>query len=88
VGHGLNSQGSIPRRGKRFFSTVSSLALGPTKPRNQWVLGAFSLGVKLTTHLQEKLRSGMVELYLHSPIHLYDIVLNELSMNSFTLLLV
>jgi hypothetical protein len=36
-------------------------------------------GVKLTTHLHLAPRSRMVELYLHSPIHLHDVVLNWLS---------
>jgi hypothetical protein len=65
VGHRLNGQGSIPGRGKRFFSAVSSPALKPTKPPIQWMLGDFSLGVKWQG-VKLVLRSGMVELYLHS----------------------
>jgi hypothetical protein len=36
-------------------------------------------GVKLTTHLHLVLRARMVELCLHSPIRLHDMVLNKLS---------
>jgi hypothetical protein len=36
-----------PQQGKIFlFSTASRLALGPTQPPIQWVLGALSRGVK------------------------------------------
>jgi hypothetical protein len=47
MGYGLDSRGSIPGRCKIFFfSTVSTLALGPTQPPIQWVPGVLSLGVK------------------------------------------
>jgi hypothetical protein len=36
--------------------------------------GIRSIGVKLTTHIGLVLRSRMVELYLHSPIHLHGVV--------------
>jgi hypothetical protein len=43
----LDSQGSIPGKGRRFFpSPVSRPALGHTQPFVQWVLGFLSLGVK------------------------------------------
>jgi hypothetical protein len=38
----LNSQKGL----RIFFTTVSTLALGPTKPPIQWMPGALSLGVK------------------------------------------
>jgi hypothetical protein len=45
--YGLEGRGSIPIRGKRFFSTPASRpALGPTQPPSHWVLGALSPGVK------------------------------------------
>jgi hypothetical protein len=43
------------------------------------VPGVRSLGIKLTTYLHLVPRSRKVELYLHSPICLHGIVLNELS---------
>jgi hypothetical protein len=41
----------------RIFSTLSRPALGSTQPPIQWVRGAFSPGVKLTTRLQLVQRS-------------------------------
>jgi hypothetical protein len=35
--------------------------------------------VKLTTHLHQKQRSRMVEMYLHSSIRLHGVVVNYLS---------
>jgi hypothetical protein len=74
TGYGLDSQGSIPGRGKRFFSisTASRPALGLTQPPIQWVLGVLSLEVKCPGHeadpsLHLVLRLVEVELYLHSP---------------------
>jgi hypothetical protein len=42
-----------------LFTTVSRKALGPTQPPIQWVPGALSRGVKLTTHLHLVPRSRM-----------------------------
>jgi hypothetical protein len=51
MGSGLDGQGLIPGRGKIFlFAIVSIPALGPTHPPVQWVLWAFSLGVKQRWH--------------------------------------
>jgi hypothetical protein len=47
----VGQPGSSSQHGKIFlFSTVSRLALGPTQPPIQWVLGAISLGVKWPEH--------------------------------------
>jgi hypothetical protein len=78
-GYGLHGRGSIAGRGKIFlFSTACRLTSRPAQPPIQWVPGAFSLGVKLTTHLHLLPRSRMVELYLHSLICLNGIVLNSI----------
>jgi hypothetical protein len=55
---------------------------GPTQPPIEWVPGAHPLGVKVrgvkvTTHLPLP-RLRMVELYFHSRIRLYSLVLNPL----------
>jgi hypothetical protein len=42
--YGLVGWGSVPSGGKVFLSTVSRLALGPTQPPIQWLLGALSPG--------------------------------------------
>jgi hypothetical protein len=52
-----------------------------TKTPIQWVLDALSLseskqGRKADHHLHLVLRPRMVELYLHSPIRLYSVMLN------------
>jgi hypothetical protein len=47
VGYGLGSPGLIPSRRKiSLFSIMSGLALGPTQPPIQWVLGALLPSVK------------------------------------------
>jgi hypothetical protein len=47
LGYGPQGQGSIPSRGKRFFSTsVPRPAMGSTWPPVQWLLETISLGVK------------------------------------------
>jgi hypothetical protein len=56
--YGLDDWGFNPQQGQRIFlfASVSRLALRPTQPPIQWVLGVPSLGVKsscgmmLTTH--------------------------------------
>jgi hypothetical protein len=84
-GDGLDGRGSISWKDKIFlFSIASRPAVGPTQPPIQWVPWALSpggkrQGVKLTTHLHLVPRSRMVELYLHSPVCLYGIVLNWLT---------
>jgi hypothetical protein len=76
---GLRGQSLSPSRANNFFfSTLSRPALGSTQPPIQWVLGALSQGVKLTTHLQLVQRSRKCDPYIHSPIHLHGIVLNSL----------
>jgi hypothetical protein len=45
MSYGLDRQGSIPGRGRRFFSTPQhSDQLWPTQPPIQWVPGALSPG--------------------------------------------
>jgi hypothetical protein len=82
--------GSIPGKGRFdswqgreifLFSLTSRLALQPIQPPVKWVLVAVSpvvkqQGCEMTTHLHLVLRLRMVELYLHSPIHLHGMVLN------------
>jgi hypothetical protein len=48
MGYGLESRGSIPDRGKRFFpfSTAPRPAMEPTLPPVQWVAGVLFPGVK------------------------------------------
>jgi hypothetical protein len=60
--------------------TASRTVLEPTQPPIQWTWGGGSIGwgAKLTTHLHLLSRLNMVELYLHSPIHLHDVVKNKL----------
>jgi hypothetical protein len=58
------------------------MALGPTQPPIQWVLGALSLGVKRPGHEADHSPPSSaefkewVELYLHSPICLHGVVLS------------
>jgi hypothetical protein len=71
TGYGLGDLGSIPGRGKSFFSTPRRL---------DWLWGPPSLrGVKFTTHLHLVSGSRMVELHLRSPIRLYGVVLDLLN---------
>jgi hypothetical protein len=78
---GLGIRGSIPRRGKTFFSTSQ-------RPDRLWdppsllSNGYWELfprvqngpSVNLSVQLHLVLRSRMVKLYLHSPIYIYDIM--------------
>jgi hypothetical protein len=83
--NGLDDPGSIPGRGKRFFSI-------PQRPDQIWgpssllfnghggyFSGVKRRGVKLTIHLHLMPRSRMVKLHLHYPIRLHGVVLNSLS---------
>jgi hypothetical protein len=54
----------------RFFSS-------PKLVQGALSLGKSHWGVKLTAHLHLMPRSRMVVLYLHSPIHLHGIMLNN-----------
>jgi hypothetical protein len=49
----------FPTGARIFLITASKPALGPTQPPIQWIPGAPSLGVKLTTHLHLVQRSRM-----------------------------
>jgi hypothetical protein len=72
----LESLGLIPGRNKRFlFSITSSQFLGPLGTRGCFPKGK-TTGVELTTHLHLVVRLRMIELYLHSPIHLHGVMLN------------
>jgi hypothetical protein len=68
---GLDDRGSrvrFPGRlGIFLFTTASSTALGPNQPPIQWVPGAVSLGVKLTTHLHLVPRSKNEWSYTSTP---------------------
>jgi hypothetical protein len=57
-----------------LLATASRLAVGLAQPHI--LLGSLYPGVKLTTHTHVMLRSRMMELYLHFPIHLHGVVLN------------
>jgi hypothetical protein len=47
----LHSRGSIPSTGKILhYSTPSRLTLGATQPPIQWIMEAFSLGLKQQRH--------------------------------------
>jgi hypothetical protein len=72
--YGLDGRFSIPDRVNiLLLSTASRPAWGSTQPPIQWIPGFLfpggesGKGVKLTTHLYLVPKSGMVELYLHSP---------------------
>jgi hypothetical protein len=68
------------RQGQENFllSTAYRPALGPTQPPIQWVPEAVSSGVNWpVSEADHSLpTSGEVQLYLHSPIRLYDFMLN------------
>jgi hypothetical protein len=64
-----------------YYSLVVSIALRPTQPHIQWVLGFMSPEVKrpgreADPDLYLVLRPRMVELDLYSPIYLHGLVLN------------
>jgi hypothetical protein len=65
-----------------LFTTASRTALGPTQPLIQWAPGTLSLGVKqpereadLSPPSSAEVKE-CVELYLHSPMRLNDVVLS------------
>jgi hypothetical protein len=73
--HRVGDSGSIPGRGKGFFSSFCvQTSSGQTQPPIQWVPRVLSLGVKhawdvtLTTHPHLVPRSRMKELYFLSPL--------------------
>jgi hypothetical protein len=63
----------ISQRPDRLWGPPSLLSNGY---RGLVSLGKYGRGVKLTIHLYLVRRLRMMELYLHSPIHLYAVVLN------------
>lgn len=70
------SQGLIPSRGKRFFSSLSHPHWSCAQPHVHWVLGAVSLGVKWQecesdAHLHQVSRLKFVEQHLHTPLHIF-----------------
>jgi hypothetical protein len=79
VGYGLDGRFSIPGKGNLFFST-------PQDPHTLWghpvsrKIGAervfFFMVVKFTTYFSLAPRSRIVELHLHSHIHLRGVLLN------------
>jgi hypothetical protein len=71
TGHGLDGQGSIPCKVKRFFAIPQcpERLLGPPEPLIQWVSEALSSGVKRLgreggPYLHLVPRPKLVELYL------------------------
>jgi hypothetical protein len=62
-----------------LFSVASKPYLRFTKPPLQWVPRPLSTGLNPDPHLHLVSRSRMEELYLHSPIRLYTVVLNKFS---------
>jgi hypothetical protein len=75
TGYGLDGQGSISGRGKRFFSTPQhpGQLRGPPSLLSNWYWGCWEK--KVTTSLVP--RSQMVELQLHSSICLHgDCLIN------------
>jgi hypothetical protein len=67
--------------GSRIFSVSSRRALGPTQPPIEWVLGAFSPGVKRQGREADHSPPTGAEvkkmwIYTPTPIHLHGVVLN------------
>jgi hypothetical protein len=77
-GYGLDSQGLIQGRGKRFFtfSQCPYWLCGPSSLLSLWINWQ---GCEADPSLSSSVESRMVELYFHSPIHLHGMVLNYLS---------
>jgi hypothetical protein len=91
---GLEDRISIPGKARFFiFSIESRPALGLTKPLIQGVPGTHPGWVKLPvheviTHNPLKLRSRIVDLYLHCPMCLHGVVSNYIISTRITLFLV
>jgi hypothetical protein len=85
TGYGWDGRESIPGRSKIFSSSPQcpDRLWSPSSLLSNGYWGLCSLGwsdqgVNLTSHLYLVMRSRMVELYPHSLIRLYGIVLNSL----------
>jgi hypothetical protein len=80
TGYGLDDRGSIAGRGNRFFSSPDGCKAYPASYpmgfRGFFFRVKTARGIMLTTHLRVVPRSIMVELYLHSPTHLYGVALS------------
>jgi hypothetical protein len=81
MGYWLDSQGSIPGRGKIIFSTPQhpDRFWGPPSLLASGYPGHFPRGKAIwawSSHLHLVLRSRMAGLYLHSPIRIHNIVFN------------
>jgi hypothetical protein len=89
TGYRLDSRGSIPGGGggARHFFLFHSVQTGsrahpasnPMGTQRFFSWRQSGRGVKLTTHLYPVPMSRMVERYLHSPIRLHGMMINELS---------
>jgi hypothetical protein len=83
TGYEPDGWGSIPVDGKRIFLLHASQRGSWAHPFPiQWVPGVLSQvssgrRVKLITHILIVPRPMMVELYLHSPIRLHGVFLNQ-----------
>jgi hypothetical protein len=81
----MAGRGSIPGEGKEFVFTHSiQTGSGVHTVSYPMSFGGSSIGgkatnVKMITHLQLIPRSRLVEVNLHSPIHLHGVILNNLS---------
>jgi hypothetical protein len=86
TGYGLDLPGydSREKGEKKVVSQIHSVQIGTGAHKISYALGtggSFSGGqnsrvVKLTTHLHLVLKSGMLELHLHSPISFHGIMSN------------
>jgi hypothetical protein len=75
TGYGLDDRGLNAGRGKSF-SLLHSIQAGSGAHPALVPMGTECRGVKLIIHLHIVLKSRMVELYLHSNIHLHGVVIN------------
>jgi hypothetical protein len=80
TGYRLDDWGSILSRGKRFLSIAQRPDL-LWSPPSLLPNGQGRRCIQLTTHLHLVLKSRLVELYLHSPICLHVVVLNQAQWN-------